>query len=208
MTKRIARICSVSCIIAAGCTSSNGSPALTPTSPHPYDFVPDPNSEYVRNDKVSLAREYWIVYRAPDDTYSMFPRPDGAPALQRACAAAGEWAAMLADARLCHPASSAEDVARVNALSRDEALELSTYLHQQLHFEPVDGDTQPHALLSDIIDVCRTFAEARAGELRAVCDRELAWVSEGPRPDIAVQLSSPEAAALAQRLNQLYGIER
>lgn len=189
------------------CGSTTTRTAATPVNPHPLDFSPEPESAYVPNDQVQLRRPYWLVYRASDGTHYMVPRPDGDPTLQQACAKGDPFAALLTEAKLCRSADSQEAVDRVNALSRDEALQVSTYLHAALRFEPGEGDTVPHALTSDIVDVCRTYTDDRRGALRAVCDRELERADQATRTDMAVNLSEEEVAALANRLNDLYGIK-
>jgi hypothetical protein len=99
-------------------------------------------------------------------------------------------------------------VARINSLRRDEAIEVSSFLHAQLRFR-IDSDgvsIVPYALTSDVIDVCNGSSDTRSGALRAVCDRALSYVDGGERSDIGVQFTREEASALAPLLNDLYGI--
>lgn len=207
LTKLANALGSIACVGLVSCASDTIGPAQSPSNPHPYDFLVDEGSTYVRNERVTLRREYWIVY---EDTgaYYVFPRPDGATVLERACMDREEIAQVLINARLCHATTSADEVARINALTRDEAMLVSAYLHEHLVFEAGDVDTSPRALVSDIIDVCRTFEDAREGTLASLCRHELSWLEAGSRPDVGVQLMPDEVEAVAEHLNKLYGIER
>lgn len=200
-----ATLIQLACAGALLATAACGS-TPPPYSPHPYDFVPGPDDTYMPNEAVTLTREYWVIFQQPDGTHYMFPRPDGEPLLAEACAADDAFGLMLQTAQLCHEAASSADVARVNALTIEEARQISTYLHGRLLFEPGEGDTTPHALISDTIDVCNTQPAVRQGALLAVCDRELGWADGGSRPSIFNPLTEDEASALAASLNQLYEV--
>lgn len=186
----------------AGCAS-------TPWSPHPHDFVLEEGSRYEKNPDVTLKREYWIVVEQADGTHAMLPRPDGDRRIVEECTSGSALARLFEGARLCSPATSAT-LARVNALTDAEARQTSTFLHGKLRFTVNERTpaVEPYPLTSDILDVCKTFASDRTGPLRAVCDRELRHESSGARPHVAYAYTPEEARALADRLNDLYGISR
>lgn len=178
-----------------------------PRSPHPYDHVLTEGQRHVPNPDVTLRREYWLVVQDERrGTFAMAPRPDGDPRIAAECATKGPLAAMFEGAALCRQAS-ATTVARVNALTRDEAMTTSTFLHARLRFVTAFGGVEPYPLRTDIIDVCRSSPAARAGALRSLCDEELYWAEQELRPAIARSYTPEEAAALAAELNALYGID-
>jgi hypothetical protein len=188
-------------VALTACTSSA-------SSPHPYDFVPGPEDVYTKNANVTLKREYWVIYAVEgSERYYTFPRADGAESIAAECAADGPKAATFKAAMLCETASSSAAVDRVNSLTKSEAIEASTFLHAHLKFRvDQDGTTiAPTALISDQVDVCNEYPDARAGALKAVCDRELGYVDSGQRPEIFVSFTPAEASALAPLLNDLYG---
>lgn len=99
----------------------------------------------------------------------------------------------------------------MNALSPSEAIQVSTFLHARLRFEVEDTPSsgawvRPHALTTDLLDVCKTFPADRNGALRAICDEELRYENAGSRPAIARIRSLEECRVMAARLNDLYGI--
>ncbi|WP_437965338.1 hypothetical protein WMF04_37740 [Sorangium sp. So ce260] len=191
--------CSLLAIGLAACASSAG--------PHRYDHHPDRGDVYVKNAAVTLAREYWVIYDRGDGRHYLFPRPDGDRAIAAECAAGGPKAPLFRAAMLCEAASSTAAVDRVNSLSRDEAIEVSTFLHAGLKFKVTPGPgIEPHVLISDQVDVCNTYGSAREGALKSLCDRELGYVASGQRPDIGIGFTAEEATALAPLLNDLYGI--
>ncbi|WP_437808789.1 hypothetical protein [Sorangium sp. So ce1078] len=191
--------CSLLAIGLAACTSSAGR--------HRYDHHPDPGDVYVKNAAVALDREYWVIYDRGDGKHYIFPRPDGDKAIAAECAAGGPKAPIFSAAMLCEVASSKAAVDRVNSLSRDEAIEVSTFLHARLKFKVTPaGGIEPHVFISDQVDVCNTYRSAREGALKSLCDRELGYVANGQRPDIGIGFTAAEAAALAPLLNDIYGI--
>ena len=194
-------LCAWTLLASVGCGATE--------NPHPYDLGIEPGQRYVKNADVKLKREYWVIFTTNDTTYFMIPRPDGAEAIQKECQASGPKAEEFRGAMLCEAAASDAAVKRVNALSRKEAFDVSSFLHASLRFAvTTDGiQIEPPALISDIIDVCKASPADDMGALRAVCDRELGFADSGGRPDIAVPFTAAEASALAPRLNALYGVE-
>lgn len=176
--------------------------------PHPHDVVLQEGQRYEKNGGVTLAREYWLVFADRSDAYFMVPRPDGDRRVVAECARGGELASLLAGAKLCESASQ-ETLARVNGLTRDEAMRVSTFLHQKLVFSPSEdgAHVEPYPLVTDTLDVCKTYRDVREGALRAVCDRELGYEGKD-RPAIAIAYTREESTALAAKLNELYGIAR
>jgi hypothetical protein len=197
-------------IALAACTASED------RGPHPHDHPGVSGQHYEKNPGVALAREYWIIAVDTDrGTRAMLPRPDGDRRVVAECKANGPLASLFRDARLCEYASGTEAVERINALTRDEALRISTFLHERLYFVAEDRDEEaplelavvnPYPLTSDTLDVCKMFASDRAGALRALCDYELERKANGGGDHMARGMSTAEARALAARLNDLYGI--
>lgn len=195
----------------------SGCAASTPWNPHPHDFVLTEGSRYEKNPDVALTREYWIIIEQEDGTRAMLPRPDGDPRIVEECKTGSALAKVFEEAQLCSSAPQAT-LARVNALTDSEARQTSTFLHQKLRFTANVTDAtpgaagpsfvEPYALTSDVLDVCKTYESDRNGRLRAVCDRELQAAQSGSRSEVAVAYALEEARALAERLNELYGIPR
>ncbi len=181
----------------------------TATNPHPHDFVLEEGQRYEKNPDVTLAREYWIIVVARDDTRFMLPRPDGDPRIVEECRTKSPLAAVFDGAKLCESAT-ATTLARVNALTRSEAMQVSTFLHRKLRFvataREAEGRVEPHPLTSDLLDLCKAFPQDRNGALRAVCDRELGYESKGARPAIYIPFTLEESRVIASRLNEMYGI--
>lgn len=181
--------------------------------PHATNFTLTDGYTYEKNPNVKLSREYWIIVADPNGSRAMLPRPDGDPRVVAECVANGPLAATLRGAQLCSPATS-ETLARVNALTADEAVRVSTFLHEKLHFSANEGDAQkgiapsvqPYPLTDDILAVCKAFPVDRSGALRERCDEELKYENASARPSIARVYSVEDAKALATRLNELYGI--
>lgn len=187
--------------------------AQVASHPHATDFVLTDGYTYEKNPNVKLSREYWIIVADPNGSRAMLPRPDGDPRVVAECAANGPLAATLRGAQLCSQATS-ETLARVNALTPDEAVRVSTFLHEKLRFSANEGDAekgiapsvQPYPLTDDILAVCKAFPADRSGALRERCDEELKYEGASARPSIARVYSVEDARALATRLNELYGI--
>ena len=181
--------------------------------PHATNFALTDGYTYEKNPNVKLAREYWIIVADPNGSRAMLPRPDGDPRVVAECVANGPLAATLRNAQLCSQATS-ETLARVNALSPAEAVQVSTFLHEKLRFAANEGDAekgiapsaQPYPLTDDILDVCKAFPADRSGALRERCDEEFKYEGASARPSIARVYSVEDARALAARLNDLYGI--
>lgn len=191
--------CSLLAIGLAACASLAG--------PHPYDHYPDSGDVYVKNAEVALDREYWVIYDRGDGKHYIFPPPAGHEAIAAECAAGGPKAPMFSAAMLCEAASSTEADRRVNSLSREEAIEVSTFLHARLKFRvPPGRGIQPRLLISDQVDICNTYRGAREGTLKSLCDRELGYVESGARIDFDFPLTVEEETLLVTLLNDLYGI--
>ena len=178
-------------------------------SPHPHDVALEDGQRYEKNVDVTLKREYWIVISDPSERFFMVPRPDGDPRVVAECARGGELAALFANAKLCESATQAT-LARVNGLSRDEAMKASTFLHRKLAFVASEDGTrvEPYPLVTDVLDVCKTYGVDRAGALKNVCDTELGYEGKGDRPAIATLYTREESTVLAARLDDLYGVPR
>lgn len=167
---------------------------------HCDDFVVD-SAKVIRNPAVTLRREYWVTFRN-GDRVAMFPRPDNAPEATAECGKGTDAANLFARNGICPPA----DVAKVNAMTREDALAVSTFLHARLRFAASGTSVSPFPYTDDTIGVCDENPGARSGVLKAVCDRAYQRRSSGGGAEIAVQLTEAEAATLAPLLNKLYGV--
>lgn len=183
------------------------------THPHATNFHLGDGDVYEKNPEVTLLREYWIIVRTKAGTRYMLPRPDGDRRITEECASNGALAPLFAGAKLCESATQ-ETLARVNALTADEARATSTFLHRKLRFTAQRGPgelsgahVEPFPLTDDLLAVCRKFPDDRAGALRAICDEEFRYEHATERPAIARVFTMEECSALAPRLNELYGIE-
>ena len=193
---------------AVGCTS-----ARKADYPHAQEYSIGDEYTYERNPDVKLLREYWIIIRADSGSYAMLPRPDGDPRIAGECATKGPLASLFENALLCSSASSSSAVGRVNALTASEAMQTSTFLHQNLRFVATEAATElgganvePYAHTDDLLDICKTYPADRNGTLRAVCDEELRYENATSRPAIARRYTIDECRIIATRLNELYGI--
>jgi hypothetical protein len=204
LISRLALIAALFLPILPGCSNN----------PHPHDIVLGAENHYEKNPNVTLAREYWIIITTTGGNYALFPRPDGDPSIVAECERGTPLAALFRNAALCEGARSAETADRVNALTLDEALQTSTFLHSQLVFsvqtvKSFSGDRTaivPYPLYSDTIDICHAYTGDDGGVLNSVCDEERR--SENGEPLARHIRSEAENTALASHLNALYGISR
>jgi hypothetical protein len=178
--------------------------------PHSSNYVLTDGQTYVKNPDVKLKREYWIIARLEDGNHAMLPRPDGDPRIVEECATKGPLASMFQNAALCQTASQST-LARVNALTAEEALKTSTFLHGKLRFVVTEGAgvpprVEPFAHTDDLLAICKTFPSDRDGVLKSVCDEEFRFENASSRPSIARVYTAEECGAIAPRLNELYGI--
>jgi hypothetical protein len=152
-----------------------------------------------------LRREYWRVFARTADSAYLIPRPDGAAGLQDACTDSTHALHDVAVKHaLCSPASSTEQVERVNAIPPADALAVAHHLHASLRFLADDVGISPFPLSGDIVDACALHETASNPELDALCQRERRRLEDGD--DIAFSYTGPGAERLAIRLNELYGI--
>ena len=188
-------------VAALGCTQQ------VDASPLPLDFQLEADQHHVKNPDISLKREYWVVV-SDGQKYFMFPRPDGADAIARECTANGPMASTFRAASLCAPAGSTSEVNRVNALSQSEAFTVSTFLHARLRFAVGEDriTISPYPLLSDVVEICKSYPKERLAKLETVCNRELGYEKGGARPAIYIAYSADEASTLSALLNDWYGV--
>lgn len=185
-------------ILLLGCGSDDDRGSCSYS--HCDDFVVEA-SKVIKNPAVKLKREYWVTFQN-GDRVAMFPRPDNATEATSECGKDTTMAGLLARNGICPPA----DVAKVNAMSREDALAVSTFLHDRLRFVARGNSVLPFPYTDDTIGVCDANPTARTGALKAVCDRAYQRRSSDNRAELAVQLTEAEAAAFAPLLNQLYGV--
>lgn len=176
-------------------------------SPKPYDIAAQDGYTFEKNEDVKLAREYWTILRGPNDAYALVPRPDAASQIAEECARDTELAKRFQKAALCSAATSSADVERVNALSREDARAVSSFLHRGLRFRREGSTIAPYPLSSDIIEICKSSEKLRASELADVCAFEMRHADLGaPRPDIGYVFTARDLDHLPAALNALYGV--
>jgi hypothetical protein len=174
--------------------------------PHAGDVVLTDGQAYEKNVEVKLAREYWIIIRSEDGTRAMVPRPDGNEQIVAECTSRGPLEPLFRGAALCAPADQ-RTMARVNAMTADEAIRTSTFLHERLRFvAKAEGGVTPFVWPSDVRDVCARFPAERGGVLRSICDEEARAEESGMRTASFRQYAPDESRAIADRVNELYGI--
>lgn len=165
------------------------------------------DSQWLPDCENTLAREYFRVFVTESGSAYLMPRPDGYVGLQHACTTeAHPLHRIVVEHALCQPASTPAEVQRANSLSPSDALAIAHELHASLRFVASEeglGIT-PFPIPSDIVDACKLHSNADAPELAAICDREEERLASGH--DIGFSYEGPGAVALAQRLNELYGI--
>jgi hypothetical protein len=183
----------------------------TPGVPHAHnpkapDLALGEGDAYVKNPAVRLPLEYWIVLSTKDGAHALFPRPDGAPAIAAECAAQTEMGRSFEAAALCAPAQTEEAVRKVNGLSREQAMQVSSFLHERLEFRRVGEAIEPFPMTSDVLAVCRQIPALRGGAMKARCDEEERYALGGARPSIFRVWTEAELDALPPALNEIYGV--
>jgi hypothetical protein len=167
--------------------------------------APDTGDVWLRDCKLPLKREYWRVFAVSEASAYIVPRPDGAPQVAEVCAdSEHDLHALVEQYALCEPATDAS-VDLVNDMAPADALALTRYLHTRLVFEVVPGGIAPYPLPTDIIDACALEPDQNSAAFVELCEREQARLDSGH--DIGFSYEGPGAAELAERLNDLYGIE-
>jgi hypothetical protein len=195
--------------LLAACSSPPDAAVPGVESPNPKapDVVFADGEVYVKNPAVELRREYWIVFRLRDGRHAMFPRPDGAPAIAAECAAGSALGERFRKNALCQPASSDEEVRRINSMTAEDAMETSTFLHDRLKFQREGSAITPFPYTSDVLAVCRAFPDLAATALEPRCRDEIQAAERGGRrPAIFRQWTEAELGALPDALNRLHGV--
>jgi hypothetical protein len=190
-------------LLFLACSSSDpkGGPATTGCAyPHCDDFKVEA-SKVVRNPSVKLRREYWAVFAA-EKGVAMFPRPDNSAIASSICGSGTAEGALFARNGICPPS----DVSKVNAMTLEDALAVSTALHARLRFAPMFGSIEPFPFTDDLIGVCDENPTQRAGVLKAVCDRAYRRRIEPSGTDEFIGFTPQEIEALPSLLNKLYGV--
>ncbi|MBP9113383.1 MAG: hypothetical protein KBF88_11290, partial [Polyangiaceae bacterium] len=151
-------------------------------------------------------------------TYYMLPRPDGADAIVEECASKGPNATRFESLYLCEePESAASNkyqtyLSVINNLSMDDALLISTFLHQTLRFEATKRDefsgttyydVWPYVHERDWIEICKTGAPVFSqGNVKRECER----ASSTSKNMVSYAYAKEEAEGVAKAMNSLYGI--
>lgn len=157
-----------------------------------------------------LKREYWRVFARDERSAATIPRVDGEPLLAPACADPQHTLhALVAKYRLCSPAADGQTVAVVNAMLPEDALVITFFLHTQLRFKAVERkggmDITPYAIPSDVLDACKLRRDMQSAALATACEEVRNNTKNGYDEGVKYDTAAPE---LADRLNDLYGIQR
>jgi hypothetical protein len=165
--------------------------------------APEKDDVWVPDCESPLSREYYRVFATGPDSAYVIPRPDGSPYLSPVCANPQHALRALADRyTLC----GAVDVELVNSMKVDDALSLTHFLHQSLVFVASEQGVTPGALSSDILDACESDPAFRSGPLAERCEFEIEAKRSGRRDEIGWIHTGEQAEALAEKMNELYGI--
>jgi hypothetical protein len=164
------------------------------------DHAPDPSDTYLPDCDPPLDREYWRVFAIDAATAYIYPRPDGAAAVQEICAGDDADAVELLDRyTLC----SSNVVDTINAMDPADALAITHLLHGRLHFFGVDGDVSPYVFTDDALEICAGDDDPLLADWCAYHEGRV-----GTCTDVGFGGMSDEAAdAVAAAAEVLYGIE-
>lgn len=194
-------------VAVALCHACAGGEVKPAESPKPQDLALGDDYRYVENPDVKWKREYWVLLQSKETgRFAMYPRPDGNPLIQEACASDGKLRERFEANALCSSAGSEAAVNRINSLSREDARFVSTWLHERLVFRRDGEGITPSPLTSDILAACAAASvEERKGVFAKRCDFEEKGAA-GTRPSIFLQFTEAELDAWPTALNRLYGI--
>jgi hypothetical protein len=159
------------------------------------EHVPGCTDTYLPDTGSPLAAEYWRVFETEDGQAYLFPRPDGSPFLDEACA--GELREILDRYTLC---SEAPDVERVNAMDRADALAIARDQHERLLFTAEAERVEPWPFLDDLAAICASSPEPGLDEVCAALPQGDTCTDE------ARTFTAEQASLLAAALNERYGI--
>jgi hypothetical protein len=98
-------------------------------------------------------------------------------------------------------------VALVNAMDPADALAIAHFLHEHLVFTTREYGIFPSARTEDFLELCESDDAFRNGLLKARCDFEIDAAKTGMRTEEGWVYTGETAQALADALNQLYGIQ-
>jgi hypothetical protein len=166
-------------------------------------------SQWLRDCKNPLKREYFRVFAQSSRSAYMIPRPDGNAYLQPVCEdAAHELRPLVDNYGLCAGATSAKQAAQVNDMLPADALALAHFLHGELKFTIGSGDSgiSPSVIPTDVVATCGLHQSTNSAEFETLCDRERGRLRSGN--DIGFSYEGAGAVELVERLNELYGIDR
>ncbi|HEX2730259.1 MAG TPA: hypothetical protein VHM70_01590, partial [Polyangiaceae bacterium] len=172
------------------------------------DHAPDPSDKYLPDCQLDLAREYYRVFEKVDGTAYMIPRPDGNPELLEPCADPSNPLHDLTQRYpICESATSSEATNAINRMTPTDALELARFLHDRLVFYVNDAGVVPYPFAADVLAACEANEDLRTNTLKERCAFEVEAAKSGVRDDRAWTHTGVAGAALADALNELYGIE-
>jgi hypothetical protein len=138
----------------------------------------------------------------------MIPRPDNHPTFASVCTnPEAPFAIVLNRYDLCQKeAFSSSQVDAVNAMAPSDALAIAHFLHERLVFVATENGVNPGARAEDILEACKSDEAFRTGPMSRRCDFEIASEQSGGRDDIGWQHTGEQGIALADKLNELYGM--
>jgi len=155
-----------------------------------------------------LDRELWRVFAESEDSAYMIPRPDALGLEYGICDGADAVLADLFDRNgLC---DAVADLNIVNHMPPADAIDIGHALHERLEFSAISWGTDtgwditPFAPDNDRLDACRVSSDPVLDDVCADLETNLAGEQ---CPELYVNYATEEiAAAMAEALNQLYGI--
>lgn len=172
-----------------------------------FYHAPDATNVWLPDCQGSLTTDYFRVFAQADGTAYMIPRPDGWSYLAEVCAdASHELHAIVEEYELCEPATE-ETVDLVNAMDPADALAVAHYLNDRVVFVAHADGVSPYVIPTDIVLACQQDEAFRNGPLKDRCDFEIECVQTGVCPSIGWTHIGEEGRILADKMNEMYGIE-
>lgn len=161
-------------------------------------YLPDCNN--------TLAREYWRVFSANEDSAYIIPRPDGMGLSYDLCDDS-EVGVLMETYGLCTSTLGADEVEVINNIPPTDALRITHRLHEQLFFSVDENDMiTPWIPPNDMIDVCG-MSDNNDAQVESFCSMVQEYYGEGECSGIAFFPAPEEAVFIAARANTLYGLD-
>lgn len=162
-----------------------------------------PEDELVANPEVVRLRTFYKLYKSPDGTCYLLPRPDADATAMDECAADTDIGKKLVQYQVCEESPDPEVI---NNLPCDVGLEFSTLLNNGIEFTK----ERPYPGLEDRVAACDSATcsghEAVADYCAYYKDQAEKAAAGLPIPAIARLDTDQEMGQIATCLNELYGV--